>query len=786
MTKRILLLVSITAALWIIGGQALGVDFNSKWKSGLKPKGAAASTITLATNGTTQYRIVIATAPTTMDIKAADDLAMWLKEITGATYPVVSEKTDFAATGKEISIGRTLLYATSGIPKPSIDLERDGYSIAIKGNSIFIMGGKTRGIINGVYCLLEEDLGCRWYAAGTQTIPKRPTLKFKPVSRTYRPVLQDRRSPYNADAWNRDWSLRNKTYCAAADVKKEWGGYPNMWGGVHTFEALVPPPEYFAKHPEYFSELEGVRKPRQLCMTNPDVLQIVIDKARSVLKADPTVQFFEVSPNDWRDYCECANCKKINDAEGTYMGSLLQFINKVADAIKDDYPNTKINTLAYMGTIVPPKTIKPRPNVSFWLCTDSCAWAKPNDYVWETPIFASSMEKWGRMNANMIIWDYPSSFVYMNPNINMPVIADNLRYYIKNGATGVMFQCAHGNNNAADHSFMRSWVWAKQLWNPSLDTRKLIKDFNYGYYGAAAEYMQKYDDMLWEAWTFYRKHRKDKTPPNPVDKAFVQKGCDLMKQAEAAAAGDAELIGRIKVAEMPLMYKKATYGIGNDYKAYIAMLDEFEEIAKKAGVVCIENAFEGPDIDKMFSYWRKIAGTDPNKVGIQELNNEWNFSPDATNTGMDSKWSASDFDDSAWAKIRTDKGTGWDSQGFPKYHGYGWYRQTLDISDNVYSSPGLRMIFLAVDEEAEVFINGQKAFEHTVASTGLSLEKIWITTFMFDPKPFLHPGKNTIAVRVHDTEQQAGIWKPAYIAWGEGIDPQTFETVVKTKAELAK
>ncbi len=781
MIRRMFLIAITVTLLYAFAGQVLGVDFNTKWHSGLTPKGPTSSTITLAKNSSTEYRIVIPSSPTTMDTKAAEDLAMWLKEMTGATFTIVKEGTGFTATGKEISIGKTFLYAVSRVVKPTIDLERDGYSIAVKGNSIFIVGGKKRGVINGVYCLLEEDLGCRWYVQGTKTIPKRPTLKFKPVARTYKPVLVDRRSPYYADAWSAEWSLRNKTYCAGSPVNQEWGGYPKIWGFVHTFDRLVPPSVYFAQHPEYFSEIEGKRQPFQLCMTNPDVLKIVIDTVRDALKADPTLEFVEVSPNDRMDYCECVNCKKIDTAEGTYMGSLLQFINKVADSIKDDYPNAKINTLAYLGTIVPPKTIYPRKNVSFWLCTDAYAWSHPNEYAWEVPKFATSMERWGKMKANMIIWDYPSSFAYMTPNINIPVVSENLKYYIKNGATGVMFQCAHDVNYAADHSYMRSWVWAKQLWDPSLDTRKLIRDFNYGYYGAAGEYMQKYDDMLWDAWKFYRKHRKEKTPPNPVDKAFVAKGWALMKQAEAAAAGDTELVRRIKVAEMPLMYMKATYGVGNDQPGYLALLDDFEATARAAGAKYIENAFQGPDIDRQFAYWRKIAQTDPNKISVLEFNNEWKFAPDAQNIGMDSKWFAADFDDSKWAKVRSDKGNGWEAQGFKGHHGWGWYRQTLDVPENVINND-LKMVFLAVDEEAEVFINGQRAFDHTVASTGLPVETLWTQTFVFNPKPLLHAGKNEIAVRVHDTVGQAGIWKPAYLAWGENIDPITFETIIKAKS----
>jgi len=66
-----------------------------------------------------------------------------------------------------------------------------------------------------------------------------------------------------------------------------------------------------------------------------------------------------------------------------------------------------------------------------------------------------------------------------------------------------------------------------------------------------------------------------------------------------------------------------------------------------------------------------------------------------------------------------------------------------------------------------VYINGELAFEHTVASTGLPVETLWTTPFGFDPKPFLKPGVNDIAVRVHDTIGMAGIWRPVTLIWGE-------------------
>jgi len=427
--------------------------------------------------------------PTTQEQKAAADLAQWLGEMTGGKFRIRSETMSWSPQATVISVGRTEMLAAAEIPAADENLGDEGYGIAVKKGNLYLFGGKRRGPIYAVYALLEEDLGCRWYARNTSTIPHRPTLKFRPVPRTYRPVLDLRRDPYYADAWDVDWSLRNKTYTSAARVPEKWGGSPTTaGGGVHTFWGLVPPGEFFAEHPEYFAEVNGERKDIQLCMTHPDVLRIVTERVRASLKANPGARLVDVSPNDATGYCECADCKKITDAEGTYMGPLLKFVNAAADAIKDEYSEVLVTTLAYLDTTEPPRTFGPRDNVLIVFCTYFC---NPNKYVWEDERrngirYSAAFKGWKRWGANLTIWDYPSHFEYMLPNLNDPVVGENIRYFIKHGARGYIAQCAHGANYAADHSFLRSWVWAKQMWNPDLATRALIRDFNFGFYGPAA------------------------------------------------------------------------------------------------------------------------------------------------------------------------------------------------------------------------------------------------------------------------------------------------------------
>ena len=59
----------------------------------------------------------------------------------------------------------------------------------------------------------------------------------------------------------------------------------------------------------------------------------------------------------------------------------------------------------------------------------------------------------------MVIWDYPIDYHnYIIPVANMPVVTENMRYYVKHGATGVFQQAQNMHTYGVDRSLMRSWV----------------------------------------------------------------------------------------------------------------------------------------------------------------------------------------------------------------------------------------------------------------------------------------------------------------------------------------
>ncbi|MFH1571815.1 MAG: DUF4838 domain-containing protein, partial [Gemmatimonadota bacterium] len=811
MRSHALLLIATGAGLLLAAGAARASTFSPQWANALKPAGTPAPALTLASRGKAACALLLPAQPTTQDEKAAADLAQWLGQIAGADFAILREGAGPAPSAKVISIGRTALLERAALPEAGLDLGDEGYAIAVRDGNLYLLGGRTRGPINAVYALLEEDLGCRWYHRDSVTLPSRPELTVRPVPRHFVPVLEIR-DPFYWDAFDGTWSLRNRTNAPSAPVAEEWGGHVDYALFVHTYNTLVPPDLYFEDHPEYFSELAGKRQPVQLCLTNPEVLPIAVAKVREVLRSHPDSEIISVSPNDGTGYCECAACKAIDDAEGTRAGTLIRFVNAVADSIRTEFPRVRVSTLAYLDTYQPPKTVRPRDNVAIQLCTDRHAWSRPFLTVTETEDFQQAMKAWEAIGATMHIWDYTTNFShYLAPMPNLPVVTPDIRFYVEHGARGVMLQGAYQSPGSADAP-LRCWVWAKQLWDPSLDTRALMRDFVYGYYGEAAEPMWQYEELLWGLWERY--HRQPGTTPdenplladirytpdNPVLAGdFPDTALALFAKAEAAAT-DPETLRRVQRARLSVLYVALCQGVGfqedggqlrlgqrfrgaaaggRPDDVYRAWLDELTRTVAREKVTHFAEG--APDAERKIQTWQELMSTALPEVDFREVGNRWRFRPDPDDAGVRERWYGPEVDDGGWAEVRSDQGNGWESQGFPGYLGHAWYRQRVSMPADLQGAR-LCLLFGAVDEDAEVYINGRKAFTHTSASTGLTPAQIWVTPFAFDPRPFLQPGQNLMAVRVHNSLGMGGVWKPAYfVALDQEADPRLVLAVIQAR-----
>ena len=446
----------------------------------------------LFNDGESEYSIVLCDNASISEQTAAKELQGYLQQISGALLPLVNSN-ELAEGGKHIFVGFNEEYATKyGVELPSDSDE--GYTYRTVGDNIWIYGGKNRGTMYGVYSFLENEFGVRWYTVDYTKIPTAKTWRVKELCHSEQPFIQYRFVQYfNADYG--DWQAHNKCNSATWVAENEYGGLTAYWEG-HTFRLFITAEEYFEEHPEYFSLREGERRPNeQVCLSNPEVLQICIDKMKRTIEENPLFDVYSMSQNDNPFPCECEKCKALEEQYGGHSGIILWFVNQVADAIKPLHPDKYIGTFAYQYSLEAPTGIVPRDNVVIRLCSFGFCFAHPLDECKYNEEFVPIIEKWSQIAPNLYIWDYVVNFwQYVAPFPNFNVLAKNIKLFKKHNAIGVREQADY-QSNGGEFSDMKAWVLAKLLWNPHQDTQKLVAQFIKDFYGEAAPYVQKYFDL---------------------------------------------------------------------------------------------------------------------------------------------------------------------------------------------------------------------------------------------------------------------------------------------------
>ena len=361
------------------------------------------------------------------------------------------------------------------ITKPNI--ENDFISIQLKDSLITISSNNKKNLFYATYEFIEKFLNVKWLSTdythyeklSSLNIPDNYNYYYEPpvLTRTVHSKLF-----YDDSIFADKLKVTNEAFPRYV---------PNA--RVHTFHRFMPYDVFYEKNPEYYALRNGKRLPTQLCLTNNAVLEIVKDSVRSFFKSSPISDVISVSQDDNTQYCQCENCSKIDNKEGSPAGSLIHFVNDIAK----DFPDKTISTLAYQYTRKPPKT-KPLENVLITLCSIECDRSIPIDEGCKD--FSSDLKGWSILTDNIRIWDYTTQFTnFLAPFPNWGTIKPNINLFVQNNAKWIFEQ--HSRNDSELFE-LRSYVMAKLLWDPSLNFNTLIKDFNDKYYGDGGKYITEY------------------------------------------------------------------------------------------------------------------------------------------------------------------------------------------------------------------------------------------------------------------------------------------------------
>jgi len=566
--------------------------------------------VILAHGQETAYKIICARDASKQEKHAVSELRSFLRQITGASFQMyLEDETPLEivpntprpgvhraplARDTRIVVGDTAFGERMGYMPPK-DLGKEGFSIKTDGDRLYIIGGRPRGVLYGVYTFLETYCGCRWFTDTVSRIPNRPTLEIPEIDDTQVPVLEYREPQYSSYG-QADWHARNKCNSHTSLLSGVYGGRILFKPLVHTFDDILNPKEHFEKHPEYFSEIDGVRAcpdgRTQLCLTNPEVLEIAKKQVRQWLKECPEASIISVSQNDWINNCTCEKCRAIDEREESHMGSLLEFVNAIADDIKDDYPDVAIETLAYKYTRKAPKYVRPRENVIIRLCPIECCFMHPLETCTASRYycdmcgmtFADDLQDWGKICNRLYIWDYVVDYYHnIMPYPNWPVLQTNIQFFIRNNVKGIFEQGNSFRGKYGELDQMKQYVLAKLLWDPYCDMNVHVNEYIGGVYGAAAGEVRHYYDLLWKLNTPEHHLFITAQPDNPyLTDEFLAEADACLARAELAADTD-EVLQRVKTLRLSTRYG-LMWRMSMDDPKRGEVLDQFHKDVVAAGI----------------------------------------------------------------------------------------------------------------------------------------------------------------------------------------------------------
>ena len=289
------------------------------------------------------------------------------------------------------------------------------------------------------------------------------------------------------------------------------------------------------------------------------MIELAITGIRKRMRSTPDATYYSVSQNDWANYCECPRCQELAQREESQMGPVLHLVNRVADAVADEFPNKRITTLAYQWSRKPPKTIRPRPNVTIRLCSIECCFAHPLPGC-DNPAnvqFCEDIRGWSAICDNLWIWNYTTNFPsYYLPHPALRALNDDVRFFVANHVKGVYEQDTKLTPNG-EMSALGGYVMARFLWNPDYDENTAIDEFLQAVYEDAAVHIRAYIDLLHNKMETDNIHLRCFTSSDKatfLTPELLKQADRLFELAEESVRDRPDVLRRVRFARMPVDY----------------------------------------------------------------------------------------------------------------------------------------------------------------------------------------------------------------------------------------
>ena len=463
--------------------------------------------------------VVIPSHATACQRKAAEEFVTWTEKISGVRLPVVTDAEPLPA--KAVVLGPTrytqeLLGGGTAEAYPE-----SAFRLKLSGSRLVVAAASGHAVLYGVYEVLQRYGGVEFFTPDIVTAPAGDLVVPAGLDELVKPSVAVRDILCPTRFHDTAASVRfryNGTHVAkTGNDRAEWGGEPCSlnWDAdfchCHSFHVIASKEEFGKTHPEYFlkdsngvSRVTGSKDP-QLCLTNPDVIRLGRERLVNALRTRPRATWFGISQEDTTAWCQCADCRAIDDREGGASGSLCEYLNVMADEMAKVRPEARLTTLAYHQTRNPPKFLELRKNVLVGLCVTECDFSRPlvghpNE---GNRTFLDALQRWSRISGGVWIWDYCTDYEWFPAAMpDIGALAANIRLFADNKV-----QYVYESGDGCPYSFffdLKAYVISRMLWNAHQPLEPLVGRFMKACYGPAAEEARAALDL-------FEKHDFDRT-----------------------------------------------------------------------------------------------------------------------------------------------------------------------------------------------------------------------------------------------------------------------------------
>jgi hypothetical protein len=400
----------------------------------------------------------------------------------------------------------------------------DAFAVVGEGGRLSLVGRSEDSTIWAAWQWLE-DQGVMWVMPGEHGtfVPKTQTIEIAEIHHIEAPGMTLRGGGYGlpeADApqgFNTlEHGIRAGSLFAARmrfnqNVAIEPRDMILALGSGHSYEHYLPASTYYKEHPEWFNLINGKRmdgqRGTQVCFTNQQGAEqfaknVMVEIRHGLERGIPIERMpISISPNDWNAMCECENCRKLVDADGSSSSLVTNYCNLVTAEIRKVYPEANTRFYVYDNYSTPPDHVKPGPGVwpevVFWSAAISFAANEAQPMLSQANHkFRDGYAAWEQISQRVSVHTYYAHYTWITPWPLITQMSHDIPLLAREPKFQGMYSELHLQWGTQG---LNLWLYPKLMWNPKLDVKKAIKAYCQAAYGPAATPIQAYYQTVQES-----------------------------------------------------------------------------------------------------------------------------------------------------------------------------------------------------------------------------------------------------------------------------------------------